>query len=151
MNEEILLFDEGFPQLLEAEAQGIVNLPLKIGEKFKSADSFSYLLTSGSQKYVGKIFRFKDWPPEGKLELIEKLLHRSGVLHEEIIYITHQHPIFKFGWQLSNFIPGGTVKDLLDTQILQEADYYQKLGKLLNKVHQTKFDYYGSILNPQVR
>lgn len=55
MDEEILLIDAGFPEILKQEAEKVVGVSLELGEKFKSADSFSYLLNSKTEKYVGKI------------------------------------------------------------------------------------------------
>jgi Ser/Thr protein kinase RdoA (MazF antagonist) len=151
MNNNILKFDSQFPELLKSEAEKILNDQLELGDKFESSDSFSYLLTSNKQKYVGKIYRFKDWPSKEKLKLVEKLLDEHGIKHEEIIFSTHQHSTFRFGWQLSKYISGGTASNLLKNEVIGNKEYYFGLGKLLRRIHEIKLNYYGSLDNEKYR
>lgn len=140
-----LIFNDSFPSTLKEDAERVLRTKLVVGEKFKSADSFSYLLSNNSDKYVGKIFRFEHWPPQGKLEYLDKLLKQNDVPHEEILFSSYEHPIFKFGWQLSQYIPGETARTLRDNPNWSKEEYLIKLGKLLRQVHKIKFDYFGSL------
>ncbi|MCA9371662.1 aminoglycoside phosphotransferase family protein [Candidatus Woesebacteria bacterium] len=140
-----LVFDDSFPVTLKKAAEKILNANLKVGEKFKSADSYSYLLESEDGKYVGKIFRFEHWPPPGKLEQIHGLLKQHNIPHEEILYSSYDHPIFKNGWQISKYIPGGTARSLRDERNWSKKEYLVELGKLLRQVHQIKLDYFGAL------
>ncbi len=140
-----LVFEDYLPLELKKSAEDIFKVDLKIVQKFQSADSYSYLLESEKNKYVGKIFRFEYWPPMGKLEYVHDLLSTHHIPHEEILHSAHNHPVFKYGWQLSRYIPGGTVKDLKNKKLWNNKEYLIKLGMLLKQVHQIKFDYFGSL------
>lgn len=118
-----LVFDDSFPSTLKKAAEKVLRADLKVGERFKSADSYSYLLESENDKYVGKIFRFEHWPPPGKLEQIHDLLKQHNIPHEEILYSSYDHPTFKNGWQISKYISGGTARNLRD-----EGDWNKKEG-----------------------
>ena len=145
MNDSALLFDKSFPILLKQEAENVLGSEVSIGEKFKSADSFSYLIKSGEAKYVGKIYRFKDWPPKGKLQIVEKLLNANSIPHEEIIYTAYGHNKFVFGWSISKYIPGGSARNLRNNRKLSGEEYFAGIGRLLEKVHKIKLESFGSL------
>ena len=140
-----LVFDDSFPVTLQKAAEEVLKTNLKVGKKFESADSYSYLLESDNNKYVGKIFRFEHWPPPGKLEQIHDLLNKQGIPHEEVIYFSYDHSIFKHGWQLSKYISGGTVRNLRDEGNLNKEEYLVKIGRILRQIHAIKFDYFGAL------
>lgn len=144
-------FDSSFPTILKEEAERVLGASIVVGEKFESADSFAYLLSTNSDRYVGKIFRFEHWPPQGKLKCLDKLLKRLDVPHEEILFFSYKQPVFKFGWQLSRYIPGGTVKTFSGNPNWNREEYLIKLGKLLRQVHKIKFDYFGSLHSQEDR
>lgn len=143
--ETILNFDDSFPEILKQEAEKFLGIPLELGNRLKSADSYSYRLNSVTNSYVGKIYRFKDWPPKGRTQLVHKLLDENNILHEQIIYENNQHPIFKFGWQISMFIPGGTIREQRSKGTITDEEYFPKVGGLLSKVHKIKLPVYGSL------
>lgn len=146
-----LNFHPSFPTILEKEAEGFLGTGLVVGDRFKSADSFSFLLTSTSAKYVGKIFRFEHWPPAGKLEYIHDLLDKHEIPHEEVVHSSYKHPKFKFGWQLSRYISGGTARSLRDGDLWDQKDYFVQIGKLLKNIHTIELDYYGSLHSRESR
>lgn len=146
-----LNFQSSFPAILKKEAERVLDISLTVGDRFKSADSFSFLLTSASDRYVGKIFRFEHWPPAGKLEYIYALLDKHKIPHEEVIHSSYEHPKFKFGWQLSRYIPGGTVRSLRNDGLWNQEAYLVQVGKLLKQIHTIEFDYYGSLHNRERR
>jgi hypothetical protein len=145
MNTAVLPFEPSFPQTLAREAGKILNIHLVVGEKFNSADSFSYLLESESEKFIGKIYRFKDWPPEGKIPHVFGLLDKYHIPHEEIIYAIHKHPVFTFGWQLNKFIPGGNARQLRLFGKITNEEYYKKVGLILRKIHGIPLTFFDSL------
>lgn len=145
VEETILNFKDSFPDTLRREAEKLLGIRLELGNRLKSADSYSYRLDSATGSYVGKIHRFEDWPPKGKIQLIHNLLDENQIPHEQIIYENSQHAIFKFGWQLSIFIPGGTVREQRATGIVSDQEYFPKVGALLSKVHKIRLENYGSL------
>ncbi|SRR5258708_11128386 len=145
MEDSILEFQSVFPSVLREASEKILKTEIKVGRRFQSADSFSYLLNTNSGKYVGKIYRFAHWPPQGKLQYIETLLDKNHIPHEETIYSSHEHPLFRFGWQISKYIPGGAARDLRETGKFNPQEYYIKTGKILRRIHEIQFDYYGSL------
>lgn len=145
MEDSILEFQQTFLSALQEEAEKILKTQVEIGQRFQSADSFSYLISTKDGKYVGKIYRFAHWPPQGKIQYIETLLDKNQVPHKETVYSSHKHPIFRFGWQISKYIPGGTVWDVREAGELNKQDYYKKLGEILKKIHSIRLNYYGSL------
>ena len=145
VEETILNFKDSFPDTLRQEAERFLGIRLKLGDRLKSADSYSYRLNSDACSYVGKIYRFEDWPPKGKTQLVHNLLDENHIPHEQIIYENNQHTIFKFGWQISKFIPGGTVREGRSAGVVSDQEYFPKIGALLSKVHKIKLQNYGSL------
>lgn len=144
-----LIFSENFKEMLAIEVENTLQTKVvKVGEQFDSTDSYSFLIiTEECTSYVGKIFRFPDWPPEGKLEAISKLLTAHNITHEEIVFITHHHEDFKYGWQLSKYIPGGTARDLLNKDVINKKGYFEAIGKLLSKTHIITASVCGAIID----
>lgn len=151
MSNETLTFSPSLPESLRQEAEVVIGSPLQIGDSFKSSDSFSYLLRSASDQYVGKVFRFKDWPNPEKIRLIMSLLDQNHIPHEEIVHIEGSHPPFIYGWQINRYVPGGTARELRQGGRLSDQDYYPLIGKLIRKVHQITISYFGSIDDPDSR
>lgn len=146
-----LQFSSSFPEELKHAAESVLGISLTVGKKFDSADSYSYLLTGPDKQYVGKIFRFSYWPPKGKLETVQHLLDQRNIPHEEILHLEYSHPLFKYGWQISSFIPGGTARDLRDQPSWNSAEYLEKLGSLLKAVHQIRFEFAGTFHDESCR
>jgi hypothetical protein len=145
MSKSILDLKETFPELLRIEAEKVLNKSLILRRHFPAADSFSYLLESEDESYVGKIFKFEHWPPEGKLEKIDQLLKSKNIKHEEIIFMEYEHPLFKNGWSISKYIDGGNIEQLKEKGEMDVHLYFKKIGGLLKLVHEIKFNYFGSV------
>lgn len=143
-----LAFKQDFKQQLATEIEKVLNAKVKIGEQFESWDSYAFLITTeDGKKYVGKIFRYVDWPPKGKLEEITKLLAQNNIVHENTIYLTHSHPLFTFGWQLTDYIQGGNAIDALTEKVATKDDYLKKVTEKLKLVHNLEFNFYGSLID----
>ena len=129
MNRGILEYSDTFSQLLKIEIEKVLGVEIeKVGEQLKSADSyaFPYSDSSGS-RYVGKIFRFINWPEKGHTKEVFRLLDSCGVAHEKVIHISNEHEVFKYGWLVSEYIPGGNAKELLENNEIQSNEYYLEL------------------------
>lgn len=146
-----LVFATRFKDILSVEVERLLGKKvLEVGKQFDSTDSYSFLITTDDgSSYVGKIFRFPDWPPKGKLEAISKLLVQHNISHEEILFITHQHEVFTYGWQLSVYIPGGTAYDLWKKDALNKSEFFEAIGRLLSKTHLIKSQVCGSIIDSE--
>lgn len=146
-----LAFNPNFPFLLKTEsAKKLGKTFSKVSKRFESWDSYAYLLqTASDDKYVGKIYRFPNWPEKGKLEKISIILKKNNIPHEEIVYISHKHPVFKYGWQISRFIPGGTARDMRQSGKLSDKKYYVGIGKMLKMNHRIHMSFFGSLHNKQ--
>jgi aminoglycoside phosphotransferase (APT) family kinase protein len=151
MNISILEFKPSFLPILQEDAEKILHTSFKIGERFNSADSFAFLLEAENEKYVAKIYRFKDWPKQGKLEYVQQLLDLLDIPHEEIVYSSHTHSTFKFGWQIARYIPGGTARSWRNEERLPKDAYFVTVGKMLKKISEIKFEYFGSLTNQDER
>lgn len=136
---------EQIKEHLKNECDKLFNDDFTIKEQFISADSFSFLLSSVKAKIVAKVFKYPNWPPKGKIELISNLLKSHNIEHEETLYLDYSKKIFDFGWTVSRFIEGGIAKYNLENKLLNEDIYYIKTGALLSKVHEIKMDYFGNI------
>ena len=142
-----LIFKEEFKNTLAIEIENILGVQvLDVGKRFESWDSFAFLVTTiAGKKYVGKIFRFPHWPPEGKLIEVTRLLNQYNIPHEKTAYITHNHSVFEFGWQLTEFIDGGTAEEAIENNLTTKENYYIRLGSVLSRVHEIKLDIFGSL------
>lgn len=142
-----LEFKETYENTLKQEIQNTLNATsVNIGRQFESWDSFAFLVTTDNDKqYVAKIFRFPEWPPPMKLDEVSRILIHNQIPHENILHIIHEHPVFKYGWQLSEYISGGTAKEALDNRHISYSDYYEKIGKVLRQVHTIELDFHGSV------
>lgn len=100
---------------------------------------------------MARYFDFLIWPPKGKLETVQQLLDQQTIPHEEILHLEYSHPLFKYGWQISSFIPGGTARDLRDQPSWNSAEYLEKLGSLLQEIHQITFEFVGTFHDESYR
>ena len=142
-----LVLKEEFRTVLATEVEKVTGVKVtSVGERFESWDSFAFLVTTeNGKKYVGKIFRFPDWPPPGKLAEVTKVLTKHNIAHEITVYIVHNHPTFKFGWQLTEFVEGGNVKEAIENGLITRGDYFKKVGSVLKEVHKIRLSFFGSI------
>lgn len=144
---KVLIYNDSFKEILVKLVGEITHSSqITVGKRFESWDSFSFLVTThNNKKYVAKIFRFPDWPSKGKLETVSKLLAEKNIRHEKVLHIAHAHEVFTHGWLLSEFIAGGTAKEVLDAKIITKEKYYQEVGMLLKDTHSINMGFFGSI------
>ena len=142
-----LQFNDTFKSVIEKEILSVINgNQIEIKRKFEAWDSYSFLVSIDSgREYVFKIFRFPEWPPQGKIEKVISLLSNAEIPHEKIIHLEYKHNVFNHGWQLSEYIPGGTAKELIDNKVINRKHYHIKVGEILRELHKIKLDFFGSL------
>ncbi|MCA9392496.1 aminoglycoside phosphotransferase family protein [candidate division WWE3 bacterium] len=148
---DYLTFKKSYRKSLAKEIEKLLDIEnVEITRQFVSWDSFSFLVEIHSKPiYVAKIFKFPNWPTPGHLESVFELLSAQSISHENIVHLAHKHDVFPYGWQLSEFIPGGNAKDHLKRDDLNRDTYFRKTAEKLKKVHEIKLEYFGSLTNPK--
>ena len=103
-----------------------------------------YKIVTSDKNYVLRIFSSRSWPEEGKLGFINDKLIENNIFSAKNVFITRDDPDFEKGFMVQEFLDGYDVSDVIDEKISEE-DYYEKIGKLLKKIHGIKIQNYGYI------
>jgi Ser/Thr protein kinase RdoA (MazF antagonist) len=112
-------------------ARGITNLVYKV----ETRDGVVVL----------KLFRNKDWPEGGKLEWTEHRLSEENIPHARMLYLSRGDAIFPDGYAIYEYIEGEEPEILIREGRLTIEEFCERLGALLRRIHQIKFQRYGYI------
>lgn len=122
----------------------------KLGQKILSYNR----ITSGEVNQIYKldtltkpyILRYKDfdfsWATDP--EFVSKALSKLSIPQAKTIYFEN-NPNKDYCIEIQEFIDGETADIAIHNHRLTKADYYQKLGKILKKIHSVKTNRFGHI------
>lgn len=102
------------------------------------------VLLDNEQRVVVRIFRSKGWPEDGKLEWISNKLTESQIPTAKILYSSRDDKYFPKGFMVQEFIDGEIVQNVAGKEITY-AEYYTKLGLLMNQIHKIQLPKFGYI------
>ena len=117
-----------------------------IDAKLKTTNNSVYIIDYHGEKYIFKIYRSKNWPENGKLLYVNKLLEQNNIKYPKVIDYTRSHAYFENGYVLEQKINGIPI---LNKKMNLEfgVESYRLLAKFIKKVHEIKFESYGYINN----
>ncbi|HEX6624817.1 MAG TPA: aminoglycoside phosphotransferase family protein [Pyrinomonadaceae bacterium] len=103
--------------------------------------------TEAGGAFVVKVFRYADWPEEGKLSCVERKLTERGVPHPRLIHVSRDADLFPHGFSVTEHVEGHDCAAAIAGGDLSIADYCRGIGSLLRKVHAVGFDRFGHLAN----
>ncbi len=103
--------------------------------------------TEAGGAFVVKVFRYADWPEEGKLSCVERELTEHGVPHPRLIHVTRDADLFPHGFSVTEHVEGRDCAAAIAGGDLSIADYCRGIGALLKNVHAVGFKRFGHLGN----
>ncbi|MFA6171904.1 MAG: aminoglycoside phosphotransferase family protein [Patescibacteria group bacterium] len=114
--------------------------------KMKNGDvNHVFKITTAKGEVIARIFKFENWPEDGKLEWIERRLAKNKIPHAKLLFFTRDKRYFPHGFMISEFIEGEDGFDAIKNGCCTIAQSYFEKGKILKKVHQIKVKKFGPI------
>ena len=111
--------------------------------QFENVENNSvYRIETDLQPYIFKIYRSGDWPEDGKLLLVDRLLTEHGIPHAKIFVYNRDKTSFPNGYLIEECLPGATA-DRLALSHDETIALFEKLGALVSRLHQIKMNGYG--------
>ena len=111
--------------------------------KFENVENNSvYKIETDSHPYIFKIYNNSDWPEDGKLLLVDRLLTEHGIPHAKIFVYNREKNIFPAGYLIEECLPGVTA-DRIKLSKNELISIFEKLGALVSQLHKIKMAGYG--------
>ncbi len=115
-------------------------------EKIKSGEiNHVYKITTERKAYVARVFRYKKWPEDGKLEWIEKQLTKLRIPHAKLLYYSRESTYFPNGFMVSEFVEGMSGKEAVLRGLISETELYRQFGTLAKQFHQVRIQKFGAV------
>lgn len=104
-----------------------------------------YEIDTDKGKVIARVFKYDNWPEDGKLQWIEKNLAKHKIPHARMIYFTRSKKFFPHGFMISKFVPGIDGSEAIEQGRLSLSRSYLEKGKILKKIHKIKIKKFGAI------
>lgn len=113
--------------------------------KFENVtNNFVYSFTVSGKRYILKLYRSADWPENGKLRFVNRVLKQNNIPCAELIAYSRDDRISTNGYLIEREVRGTSAdKTPLDRE--QEIELYVKLAELVSSIHGIKIKNYGYI------
>lgn len=112
-------------------------------KKFEHVENNTvYKIETSSRPYIFKIYNNPDWPEDGKLLFVDRLLTEHGIPHAKIFIYCRDNANFPNGYLIEECLPGATA-DRLKLSREETTAMFEKLGTLVSRLHKIKMDGYG--------
>ncbi|MBP9686366.1 MAG: aminoglycoside phosphotransferase family protein [Candidatus Doudnabacteria bacterium] len=126
--------------------QEVLHVPVVYVEKIKKGEiNHVYKVATARGTVIARVFRYKKWPEDGKLEWIEQQLSKHRVPHAKILYYKREAKYFPNGFMLSEFIDGVSGTEAVVQKIITEAELYTAFGTLTRKIHRVRTEKFGPL------
>ncbi len=102
-----------------------------------------YKVETSDKTVLVRVFRYKDWPEDGKLEWIEKQFVKHRIPHAKLLFYTRSKKYFPNGFMISEYIKGESADEAVRNGNLSRKDFYSRVGALLKKVHEIQLKKFG--------
>jgi len=111
--------------------------------QFENVENNSvYKIETESQSYIFKIYSNSNWPEDGKLLLVDRLLTEHEIPHAKIFVYNRDKVNFPNGYLIEECLPGVTA-DRVELSQEELVSVFQKLGALVSRLHKIKMTGYG--------
>jgi len=104
-----------------------------------------YRVDTKEKSYIFKSYKSADYPENGKINFVSNKLSENNVPHARIL-VNNYNSDFPNGYIIEDSLPGITAEKL-DLTIKETCLLYEKLAKLILKIHSIKLINYGFIVN----
>ncbi len=101
-----------------------------------------FKIETESQPYIFKIFAKRDWPEDGKLPFVVRKLDEYKIPHAKLYVFNRDDDNFPNGYLIEECLPGVTA-DRLKLSVDETVELFEKLAKLISRVHQITLTNYG--------
>lgn len=143
---DIFPYNKSIDKKIKIAVAKVLNTKVLSAHKIKSGEiNHVYKISTSKGFFVARVFRYHDWPENGKLEWIEKQLSKLKVPHAKMVYYSKSKTFFPNGFMISEFIPGIDGTSAVKKKIISETKLYFELGSIASKIHQVKVKRYGHI------
>jgi aminoglycoside phosphotransferase (APT) family kinase protein len=143
---DIFPYNKSIDKKIKIAVAKVLNTKVLSAHKIKSGEiNHVYKISTSKGFFVARVFRYHDWPENGKLEWIEKQLSKLKVPHAKMVYYSKSKTFFPNGFMISEFIPGIDGTKAVKKKIISEYELYYKFGELSSKIHKIKVKKFGLI------
>jgi len=102
-----------------------------------------YKVQTNKKTVLVRVFRYKDWPEDGKFQWIEKQFAKHRIPHAKLLFYTRSKKWFPNGFMISEFIDGMPADEAVHSGKLSRTDFQFHVAKLLKKVHGISLKKFG--------
>lgn len=118
----------------------------KINDHITITNNDVFFIKHQDLEYVFKIYHDKNWPEDGKLLYINKLLDKQGIEYPKVLAYTRNHDKLKNGYLIEEKIQGENLLEK-DFEIEHGKSIYKSLAQAIKPVHSITFPKYAYINN----
>lgn len=103
-----------------------------------------YRFRAASERYIIKFYRSREWPENGKLPFVNRILKQNQIACAELITFNREETAYPNGYLIEREIKGSTA-DKLNFEEKEETELYRKLAKLVSEIHRIPIKNFGYI------
>lgn len=116
----------------------------EIGKIENVSNNFVYSFRAAGERFILKMYRSKDWPEDGKIPFVNRLVLQNNIPCAELIAYSRDDQIYPNGYLIEREIQG-TAADKIRSGREKEAALYVTLAELVSKVHNIRIKNFGYI------
>lgn len=105
-----------------------------------------FRVSAGNKDYILKLYRSKDWPEDGKLIFVNRMLLEHDIRCAKLVSFERNPSDFPYGYLLEETVPG-ICADQITFDLESEKEFYIKLAKFTISFHNIPVQNYGYIGN----
>ena len=136
---DIFPYNKSIDKKIKVAVAKVLDTKVLSAHKIKSGEiNHVYKVSTSKGFFVARVFRYDDWPENGKLEWIEKQLGRLKVPHAKMVYYSKSKTFFPNGFMISEYVEGVDGTSAVKKGIITEYELYYKFGELSRKIHKIK-------------
>src|SRR3989344_2035694 len=137
-----------YKKSLDKEIGNAVAKSLKVNvlnvSKIKSGEvNHVYKIETDKKALLARVFRYDNWPEDGKLRWIDRQFTKYNIPHAKLLYLTRSDKWFPNGFMVTDYIEGKSANDAVKSKELSRNDYYIHVARLLKKVHGVRVKKFG--------
>ncbi len=116
--------------------------------KFENVtNNFVYSFTVSDERYILKLYRSTDWPEDGKVRFVNRLLIQNNIPCAELIAYSpysRDDKVYPNGYLIEREIQG-TAADKISFDREREIELYVRLAELVSSIHNIRIQNFGYI------
>lgn len=126
--------------------QSVISEPVSTIEHIAIGETNKvFKITTDTNIYILRIFRYENNPEPGLYKKLEELLRKNLVQHAKIRYETRESTHFENGFMIMEYIEGNNGQERIESNAISFEDFFQKHFSLLYSIHSIQLSTYGSL------